>query len=169
LAFVLEEEIMQRVTRSITINAPVRRIFDYISEPNNIPNLWSNLWVIEDIHRLPGGGKQFRWTQKFADVRFEGHSDDIEYKVNRRITRRISGGLQATVTWELEDEGDKTNVTFVIEYAIPSLLLHGGRTIASISQSYEQEIDKMLLNLREKTDMSPPADFAFNTRTRGNT
>lgn len=155
---------MQRVTRSITIHAPARRIFDFISEPNNLPNLWPSLWVVEDIHRLPGGGKQFRWMQKFADVRFEGHSDDIEYKVNRHITRRISGGLQATVLWDLEAEGDKTNVTLAIEYVIPPLLLHGGRTVASISERYEQEVDKMLANLREKTALSFPVDFAFNTQ-----
>lgn len=155
---------MQRVTRSITINAPVRRIFDYISEPTNLPNLWPEMSIVEDIHRLPGGGKQFRWTQKFVDVRFEGQSDDIEYKVNSRITRRISGGLQATLTWDLIPEGDRTNVTLVIEYVIPSVLLHGGRTVTSISASFEQDIDKMLANLREKTDMSFPLDFAFNAR-----
>lgn len=154
---------MQQVIRSITINAPVRRIFDYISEPANLSNLWPSMLVVEDIHRLPGGGKQFRWTQKFADVRFEGQSDDIEYKVNRRIIRRISGGLQATIKWELDPEDDKTKVTFVVEYVIPQLLLHGGRTVESISTNYEQEVDKMRANLREKTDINFPADFAFNT------
>jgi uncharacterized membrane protein len=51
---------MTKAAKSITINAPIKKIFDYISEPTNLPEIWPSLMEIKDVQRLPDGNIKSR-------------------------------------------------------------------------------------------------------------
>jgi hypothetical protein len=48
-----EGSTMAKLDRSITINAPVEKVFDLVSDPNNMLEIWPNLVEVKDIQRLP--------------------------------------------------------------------------------------------------------------------
>ena len=50
---------MAKIEKTITINAPVEKVFGYVSEPTNLPEIWPSLVEVTDVQPLPNGGKSY--------------------------------------------------------------------------------------------------------------
>ena len=66
---------MAKTVKTITIKAPVEKVYDYISEPTNLPEIWPSLVEVKDVQKLPSGGTKERWVYKMAGIRLEGTSE----------------------------------------------------------------------------------------------
>jgi len=143
---------MRKAIKSITIKSPVEKIFDYISEPTNLPEIWPSLMEIKDVQRLPDGNINNRWVYKMAGMRFEGTSEGVEYVTNQRIVSKTKGGVESTQTWMFQPEGDETKVTIEIEYTIPIPLL-GKLAEAIIVKMNEHEGELLLSNLKVRMEV----------------
>ena len=142
---------MPKTETSITIKAPVEKVFGYISEPTNLPEIWPSLVEIKDVQSLPNGGHANRWVYKMAGIRLEGSSEDIEYVANQRVVSRTKGGVESTQTWILQPEGGGTKVTFKVEYTVPIPVL-GKLAEAIIVKMNEHEGDVILANLKARME-----------------
>ena len=143
---------MRKAVKSITIKSPVEKIFDYISEPTNLPEIWPSLMEIKDVQRLPDGNINNRWVYKMAGMRFEGTSEGVESVANQRIVSKTKGGVESTQTWMFQSEGDETKVTIEIEYTIPIPLL-GKLAEAIIVKMNEHEGELLLSNLKARMEV----------------
>lgn len=143
---------MRKAVKSITIKSPVEKIFDYISEPTNLPEIWPSLMEIKDVQRLPDGNINNRWVYKMAGMRFEGTSEGVEHVANQRIVSKTKGGVESTQTWMFQPEGDETKVTLEIEYTIPIPLL-GKLAEAIIVKMNEHEGELLLSNLKARMEV----------------
>ena len=90
---------MAKVEKAISINAPVQKIFNYISDPTNLPEFWPSLVETSDVQTLPNGGKSNRWVYKIAGMRFEGTNEDVECIQNQRLVSKTRGGVESTQKW----------------------------------------------------------------------
>ena len=142
---------MAKVEKTITINAPVEKVFGYVEEPANLPEIWPSMVEAKDVQRLPNGGTSFRWVYKMAGVRFEGTSEDTEYVANRRVVSKSKGGIESTITWTFQPEADGTKVTFEAEYTVPIPLL-GKLAEAFIVKANEHETELLLANLKARME-----------------
>ena len=142
---------MAKAVKTITINAPVEKVFAYIGEPTNLPEIWPSMVEAKDVQRLPNGGTSFRWVYKMAGVRFEGTSEDTEYVANQRVVSKTKGGIESTVTWTVEPEAGGTKVTFEAEYIVPIPLL-GKLAEAFIVKQNEREAETLLANLKARME-----------------
>ena len=59
---------MSKLEKSITINAPVEKVFDYIHNQTNLPEIWPSLIEITDMKPLANGGWSNRWKYKMAGI-----------------------------------------------------------------------------------------------------
>jgi len=143
---------VRKAVKSITIKSPVEKIFDYISEPTNLPEIWPSLMEIKDVQRLPDGNINNRWVYKMAGMRFEGTSEDVEVVTNQRIVSKTKGGVESTQTWMFQPEGDETKVTIEMEYTIPIPLL-GKLAEAIIVKMNEHEGEVLLSNLKARMEV----------------
>lgn len=143
---------MATVKKSITINAPVEKVFEYINVPTNLPEIWPSMVDAKDVQRLPNGGNKFRWVYKMAGMRFEGISEDIEVVLNQQVVSKTEGGLESTVTWMVQPEGGGTKVTFQGEYTVPIPLL-GKLAEAFIVKQNEHEAEVLLANLKARMEI----------------
>lgn len=142
---------MQQIESTIIIKAPIDRVFGYVSEPASLAKRWPDMMAIEEVQRLPNGGKRFRWVAKIVGVRCEGTSEDIEFMVHRRIVRQIGGGFKGTVMWGFGPEGDGTQVTLKVQYTIPHALL-SRHTLGSIIKQNGRDITALLANLKTRVE-----------------
>jgi uncharacterized protein YndB with AHSA1/START domain len=110
---------MSKLERSITINAPVEKVFDYINNQTHLPEIWPSLIEVTDMKPLPNGGWSNRWKYKMAGIHLSGTSEDIEHVANQRIVSKTKGGADSIQTWTFEPEDGGTKVTFAVEYTIP--------------------------------------------------
>jgi len=143
---------MIKTGRSITINAPIKKVFDYISEPTNQPEIWPSLMEIKDVQRLPDGKTKNRWVYKMAGIRLEGTSEGVESVANQRIVSKTKGGVESTQTWIFQPEAGGTKVTFEVEYTVPIPVL-GKLAEAIIVKMNEHEGEVILANLKTRMEV----------------
>ena len=142
---------MAKVERSITINAPVEKVFGYIGEPTNSLEIWPSIVEIKDVQPLPSGGKSWRWVYKMAGMRFEGTGEHTEYVANQRTVAKNKGAIESTVTMMFQPEAGGTKVTFEVEYTVPVPLL-GKVAEAFIVKANEREAELILANLKDRME-----------------
>ncbi len=142
---------MAKLEKTITINAPVEKIFNYISQPTNLPEFWPSLVETSDVQELPNGGHSNRWVYKMAGIRLEGTSEDVEYVTNQRIVSKTKGGVESTQTWVFQPEAGGTKVTFEVEYNIPIPVL-GKLAEAIVVKMNDREGDSILANLKTRME-----------------
>jgi len=142
---------MAKVEKTITINAPVEKVFGYVNEPTNLPEIWPSMVEAKDVQRLPNGGNSFGWVYKMAGMRFEGTSEDTEVVANQRVVSKSKGGIESTITWTFQPEASGTKVTFEAEYTVPIPLL-GKLAEAFIVKQNEHEAELLLANLKTRME-----------------
>ena len=143
---------MVKIEKTITINAPVEKVFGYVSEPTNLLEIWPSLVEVKDVQRLPNGGHSFRWVYKMAGMRFEGSSEITEYVANQRAVTKTKGGIESIHTAIYQPEAGGTKVTIEVEYTVPIPLL--GRLVeAFIVKQNEHEAEVYLANLKARMEV----------------
>ncbi|MFC2058222.1 SRPBCC family protein [Chloroflexota bacterium] len=141
---------MARVEKSITINAPLEKVFDYIAEATNLLEIWPSLIDVKDLHWTING-RWARWAYKMAGMLFEGIAEDIEYKVNDRIVTGTKQGITSTIAWVFKPEAEGTTVTFIVEYSVPIPIL-GKLAEIIINKINDHEGDLIMANLKVRME-----------------
>jgi len=142
---------MAKLQKSIMINAPVEKVFAYLSDPNNLPEIWPSMVEIKDVQPAPGGGYNFGWVYKMAGMRFEGASETTEEIPNQRTVTKSTKGIESHFVWTYEPENGSTKLTVEIEYKVPVPLL-GKLAESFILKQNDQEGDTLLSNLKARME-----------------
>ena len=142
---------MVKIAKSITINAPVEKVFDYMNDPTHMPEFWPSLVEVKDVRPSTTGGKDFGWVYKLAGMRFEGASESIEHVGNQRMVTKSTKGINTTFVWTYEPQNGGTKLTLEIEYTIPVPLL-GKLAEGFIVNMNEREADTLLANLKARLE-----------------
>jgi uncharacterized protein YndB with AHSA1/START domain len=142
---------MATLKRSITINAPAEKVFEYGIEPTNLLEIWPSMIEVKNKKELPNGGYSYDFVYKMAGMRFTGSSEDTEVVPNERLVSISTGGIESTITWTYEPEGGGTKMTTLAEYKIPVPLL-GKIAEAFIVKINENESNIILANLKARLE-----------------
>ena len=102
---------MVKLQKTITINAPVEKVFAFMNDPHNLPEIWPSMIEIKDVKPNPNGGYDFGWVYKMAGVHFDGASETTEFVSNKRNATKSTKGIESKFIWDYETEGDNTKLT----------------------------------------------------------
>ena len=144
---------MPTIDKEIIINAPIDKVYNYINEPNNLPQIWPSLIEIKDKKLLPNGGYGFQWSYKMIGTYFEGTGAFTGYAQNQWISIKTAGALTSVLTWTFGAKDIlQTKVTFNVDYKIPSPILRwlAGNTVVMMN---EHEAKLILTNLKSILEM----------------
>ena len=142
---------MAKITKMIIINAPVEKVFEFMSNPGNLPEIWPSMVEVKDIKPAPSGGHSYSWVYKMAGMRFEGASDTTEFIANRRTVDKSTKGINSTFVWQYEPANGGTKLTVEVEYVVPVPLL-GKLAESIIIKQNEHEADALLANLKARME-----------------
>ncbi len=142
---------MAKLEKSVTIKAPVEKVFDFMADPKNYPEVWPSMVEVKDVQPSPTGGNNFSWTYKMAGMRFEGTSETTEYIANQRTVAENKKGIPSKFTWIYKPEAGGTNLTVQVEYTVPVPLL-GKLAEAFIIKQNENEMDVLFANLKARME-----------------
>jgi len=140
---------MARIDREVWIEAPIEKIFGYISEPSNMLEFWPSLMEIKDVHSLPNGGYSVRWVYKMLGIRFRGTAEYTQIVPNQFFVFETKGGIRSTISWTVRSWENKTRATLRVEYNIPIPLL-GKLAEAIIVKMNEHEADLVMANIQTR-------------------
>ncbi len=139
---------MAKIERTITINAPVEKVFAYITDSSNEREFVPSITDIRNIQG-EGVGKTYDWTYKMLGIPLSGKSETVEYKLNERYVSKSSGGVVSTWTWMFRSEAGGTQMNLVIEYMIPVPVL-GKFAERLVLRQTEREADLAMTTLKDK-------------------
>jgi uncharacterized membrane protein len=143
------------IVRDIRVDAPVERVFDFLVDPNYLPEIWPNIIEVKNIKKSKNNeGFNFSWAYKMSGLLFEGKCETIEYTRYDRFVVKSNKGLDSTITWRFQPSGQQTHVTLRFEYQIPSSLLKRINEEVVIREN-EHEVDAMLQNLKSRLELQP--------------
>jgi uncharacterized protein YndB with AHSA1/START domain len=77
---------MERIKRTVFIEAPPAKVFGYLMDPKNLPEIWPSMVEVSNVKTKPDGtteGNDF--TYKMAGVKFQGHTEFTDVERDRRI------------------------------------------------------------------------------------
>ena len=91
------------VEESVEINRPLEEVFDYMANPQNLPE-WTGLVIeVGDVHKSTSDqlqeGDTFTLVGKFLGRRLETPYERTSYEPNRRYTDRATGGPVSNQEW----------------------------------------------------------------------
>ncbi len=64
---------MARFHKSIEIKAPLEKVFSFVDNPRNGPEVITNLIEVKDVEGT-GAGTHYKWTWKMAGMNFQGEN-----------------------------------------------------------------------------------------------
>ena len=144
---------MITITEAVTINAPVEKIFNYVSIPNNLPEFWPSLVEITDVQSLPKGGYKAQYVYKMVGISFKGTGEYTEIVPNKSLVIVTKGGISSVLTWTFRSQANRTRMVLTVNYEVPIPLL-GKVAEAIVKEINGNELTVILANLR--------AMFAFS-------
>lgn len=142
---------MAKIEKSTLINAPVEKVFEFMSKPENLPEIWPSLQEVRNVQSLPNGGYSYDWSYKMAGLRFDGKAEWIEFVKNQRIVDKNESSIPSTFVWSYRAENAGTRVTVNVDYTIPSAAL-GKLAEPIIHKMNEHEAEIVLANLKARME-----------------
>lgn len=98
--------------RSIHIEAPVEKVFDFIKDPRYEQGIVAMPFTYKDVKLTKEGvGSYYSWASKTPVLRFEAFDVYTEFVPNQRITDRSSSSFVGDITYSFEPEGSGTKLT----------------------------------------------------------
>jgi len=141
---------MAKIERSIIINAPVEKVFDYISDPANLMEWHPSTLDVRDITGK-GESQRFIWKYKMWGLNLEGKAQVTTSTVNTKRTIKTTGGIRSTWDWSLGREAGGTRLRVLIDYTIPVPVLGKVGELLSLQRN-ERVADMALANIKEKME-----------------
>lgn len=138
---------MAKIKKSISINAPVGKVYSYFEEPTNLPEVWPGMIEVSDVVRTGGELQSYRWVYKMAGMKFQGESRVTEQIPNQRTVTENKGGIDSTIITSYQTEGNGTRLEMEADYALPGALL-GKLAQPLILKMNESEAETLLANLK---------------------
>ena len=137
---------MVKLESSVTINAPVEKVFEYVSKPENLPEIWPSLIEVNNVKVQPNGDYSYDYVYKMVGVRLTGSSEDTVVS-NERIVSVSTGGIESKITFLFQPEDGGTNFSVEAELIVPVPVL-GKLAESVIVRQIEKEVEVILYNLK---------------------
>lgn len=117
-------DLMSKVSRSVKINAPVNKVFDYVTNPENWTKYVTSLVNVRNVSsKVIEAGTTFEWVYRMLGVNFSGKGRVIEYEKDKMFALSMEGAFPVRETYRFEDEAGDTKLTFELNYEMPGQLL----------------------------------------------
>ncbi len=144
---------MAHIEKSITIQAPVEKVFNYMLEPSNYPEFWPSLVAVKDIKKKDESriGDTFDWIYKMAGLHLEGKSERVNVIPNRVIETRETGHVESDFLWEFESENGETKLRVTLNYA-PHPTVFERLAEPVVHKINEHEMEVLLKNLKARME-----------------
>ena len=108
---------MGRITIDMTINAPVATVFAYVDDYRNTTNYMKDLVKWQPTGKVTHGkGARFDVGMKAGPTTLSSVVDITTWLENKAIGWDSNEGFKQIGMWAFKPKGDKTQVTFDMEY-----------------------------------------------------
>jgi carbon monoxide dehydrogenase subunit G len=139
---------MVKVERSISIKAPVQKVFDYVADVKTNVEIIPGMIDVRDFMDTPNHvGAHYKWTYKMAGIKFDGETKVVKWENQKRLVTESKGGINATWDFSFVGEASGSKMSVVVEYEVPVPVL-GKLAEAAVRKQNEKELELALSNVK---------------------
>lgn len=142
---------MFEVKKSILIDAPIEKVFGFMEDPNNLPEIWPNMIEISNVKKNDKGWDKYDWVFIMGGMKFDGQSDTVAFTQNKSLSTETTGGIQSHFDLQCEELEGKTQVMMECKYSIPVPLV-GKIAEKIISKLNENQAEITIANLKARME-----------------
>jgi len=142
---------MARVERSIEIKAPVEKVFDFVTDWQNMSRFMQRTHDWKPMtEKTRGDGVKVAHKQKgFGFGREFAYECDVsDFVENAGFTLTSFRGPKARSQWAFERLDDRTKLTLIADYEVPIAIVGGILDMLLVKRMSERMFDKSLQNLK---------------------
>ena len=115
---------MAQITRSIKINAPLSKVFDYVTNPENWTRYVTSLVDVRNVSdKAPSAGTTFEWTYRMLGINNDGTGKIGELEKDKKFTMEMEGSFPIKETFNFQGDATSTELNFEIHYDVPGKVL----------------------------------------------
>lgn len=138
---------MFTVEKQIRINSQPGEVFSFLDDPRNHVKITPGLVNVGAVEALPNGGKRAEYRYKLAGVELVGSVVDVERSPGSRLVQELSGAIDGTISYHLDDDGGATVLRYEAEYELPDTVIES--VLAPIAEAYNRrEAEATVENLK---------------------
>ena len=116
---------MTKIERTIKIEAPAEKVFDYVSNYQNWPVFYKGLSDVTPItENTLSSGSKFIYKTKAMGMTFTVGTEFCDFVKNKGWTGKSFKGVKHRTEWVFKDRGGFTEFTHSVDYKLP--LYYGG-------------------------------------------
>jgi coenzyme Q-binding protein COQ10 len=142
---------MAKLERSIIINAPVDKVFSYLTEPENRTE-----WLpgTTDVRNVTGHGlgQQWGYTYKIAGRYLKGKIEVTDYITNQRYAHKSTGGVVSTWTYTFNTEAGGTKLVLEVELHETPIPVIGKLFKGMVQKRSERQADAAIINIKTRLE-----------------
>lgn len=138
---------MASLSRSAVIQAPLERLFEYVSDAEKLPEWLPSMVEVRKVVGS-GEGQQYDWTYKMIGLLLNGQTTVVEYVPNKCTVHQSIGTIRSTWTIGVEPHADGSRLTIFVEYEVPVPVL--GRLAERVAISRDaRDFEMAFENIKE--------------------
>lgn len=131
---------MVNVSRKVMINAPLEKVFQFITSPDNWTKYVTSLVDVRDVSsKAAEKGATFTWQYRMFGMNFGGKGTITENVKNVKFGMKMEGGFPIAETYHFAAVNGGTELEVEIQYDMP------GKIMSVVSKS--SVVEKM--NMKE--------------------
>jgi ligand-binding SRPBCC domain-containing protein len=108
---------MAKVVKDITINAPIEKVYEYISNPEQIPEYQPNATKVTNV---TGKGETQQWVMgyKMMGIPFKGKTSVTRSTPNQERRFDTNGFIRSYWFWRIKHENGGTHLNCEMKYTV---------------------------------------------------
>lgn len=140
---------MTTIAKKIIINAPVAKVFNFVTDPQNWTKYVTSLIDVKDISSEKiEKGTTFKWTYRMLGMNFHGKGYITEHTKNKRFGMKMEGSFPITETYEFEKTEEGTWLSVEIQYEMPSKIIGVVEQTGIIEKINKKEAEAVLSKIK---------------------
>lgn len=140
---------MPTVTRKITINAPIEKVFQFVISPDNWTKYVTSLVDVRDVSsKNVEKGTTFVWQYRMLGMNFGGKGTVTENVKNSKFGLKMEGGFPITENYTFAQSGNGTDLSVEVIYETPGKIMSVVAKSGLIEKLNQKEADAVLEKIK---------------------
>jgi ligand-binding SRPBCC domain-containing protein len=140
---------MATITRKITINAPLEKVFQFVISPDNWTKYVTSLVDVRDVSSANvEKGSTFVWKYRMLGMDFGGKGTVTENVKNEKFGMKMEGGFPITENYGFKTVGGGTELTVEVIYETPSKIMQAVSKSGLVEKLNQKEADAVLEKIK---------------------
>jgi anaerobic magnesium-protoporphyrin IX monomethyl ester cyclase len=118
------KELPSKISMSIKINAPLHKVFAYVTTPENWPRFVTSLVDIRNLStKSVRAGTKFEWTYRMLGVNLEGKGKVVAYTEDKHFSMEMGGAFPMREVYHFKGNSKVTTLELELQYEVPGKVL----------------------------------------------